>query len=1085
MRLGAVCGACGNNLPAVSRFCNKCGAPVSAAVAGGERFGAPDSYTPKHLADRILTSKSALEGERKHVTVLFADLKSSMQLIGDLDPEEIRTVLDPVLQLMMDAVHRYEGTVNQVMGDGIMALFGAPLAHEDHAVRACYAALAMQETAARWAAELGAGKGLDIQIRVGINSGEVVVRSIRNDLRMDYSAIGQTTHLAARMEQMARPASVLLTASTVRLVEGRMEVVPQGALDVKGVSEPVVAYELVGATRVRSRLEIAASRGLTPFIGREAETAALVETAGRAARGRGQVVAVVGEPGVGKSRLIWEFTRSGMLREWVVLEGHAMPYGKESPYLPIVELLGALFGLQPGDDPATTRQRIVTALGRDALAQLLSPIEALMGVSVDDPMWTRLDAEQKRRRTVEAVKHVLTGSGSPTAIVVEDLHWADAESLAVVDALVAGAGASHLLVLVSYRPEHQHDWGGKTYYRQIAMDALAARDTEILLDQLLGAARSLGPLKQMLVERTGGNPFFLEESVRNLVESGALVGERRAYHLGTAPSAIEVPATVVAVLTARIDRLPSDDKRVLQTASALGKDVPCALLTAIADITPDALAESLARLQASEFLYETQLFPELEYTFRHALTYEVAYGSLTRGRRRALDARIVEALEAGRQSETDWRQVDRLAHHAMRGELWDKTVLYSRKAGQQALSRHAHRGAAAYFEQAIAAFAQASPDAASSPVAIDLRLELRYALGPLGQYRRVFELLTEAKQLAESAADQARLGLISCLLCNQVTLRFELPQALSHGAQALAIATKLDDGALAVATHGMMSLAYYLAGDFWRAVDAGRKAERAENDVWRDRFGLVVPPPVYGASVGSWALAELGEFSEAHRMAARGLAAAEALDHPHSIAFACLGLGIVHLRQAEPDSAAIVLERAMEVCESADLPAVFLEVAGPLASAYAALERAPEAIALLERAVAQAITLRHRLGHALRSGGMAEALLAAGQVEEAAPLVELYVQMARMVGSQGPLAWALHLQADIAMRREPPDATTANAALDEALALTGELGMRPLQARALLTRGRLQQRLGRADDARATMADAAERFRSLGMLGAR
>jgi predicted ATPase/class 3 adenylate cyclase len=1080
-RLVAACLACGaSNLPG-QRFCGDCGAVL---VPEPEAASAsPESYTPKHLAEKILTSKAALEGERKQVTVLFADLKGSMELLADRDPEEARKILDPVLERMMEAVHRYEGTVNQVMGDGIMALFGAPVAHEDHAIRACYAALRMQDALQRYSDTLRRARGIELQIRVGLNSGEVVVRSIGSDLRMDYSAVGQTTHLAARMEQMARPGSVLLTAHTLRLVEGWMEVVSQGDIHVKGVGAPVPVYELSRAAGARSRLEVAASRGLTPFVGRETELAALAAAAGRAAGGRGQVVALLGEPGVGKSRLILEFRRSGLLRDWAVLEGHAMPYGKESAYLPTVELLSGLFGLQSDEEPATTFQRVATMLGARHLAPLLSPIATLMGLPVDDPQWTRLDAEQQRRRTIEAVKYALLSSGRdrPTALVVEDLHWADAETLAVLDALVDSAGTSRLLVIVTYRPEHRHEWGSRTYYLQLAMDALAARDTETLLDRLLGSAPSLAPVKHMLAERTAGNPFFLEESVRHLVESRALVGERGAYRVGGQTAAMDVPSTVFSVLAARIDRLAAADKRVLQTASAIGKDVPRALLDAIADVSADAVAESLGRLQSSEFLHEALLFPESEYTFRHALTHEVAYAGLTRERRRALDARIVAALETPLQPETDSRHVDRLAHHALRGEIWNKAVVYSRRAGQLALSRHAHRTASAYFEQAIAALAHMAADPSSTALTIDLRLELRYALGPLGQYRRVFELLTEAKQLAETAGEQARLGLISCLLCNYATLRFELREALAHGTRALEIAAALDDGALATATHGMMSLAHYISGDYRRAAEAGRLAERAEADVWRERFGLVVPPMVYGASVGSWALAELGEFSEGQRMASRGLAAAEALNHPHSMAFARLGLGIVYLRQGTPVEAVAVLERAIDTCEPADLPAVFLELAGPLASAYAEAGRATDAIALLERAVAQAVALRHRLGHALRSGGMAEALLAAGRVQDAAPLAKLYVQLTRAVNSRGPLAWALRLVAEAAMRGEPPDPETAETALDEALMLASELRMQPLHARVLFTRGQLLQRLGRLDEARATIAHAAERFRTLGM----
>jgi class 3 adenylate cyclase/tetratricopeptide (TPR) repeat protein len=1088
------CPRCQHESPRTQKFCGECGARLTidcpscgAANLAGQRFcgecggsvaDSPAGYTPRHLAEKILTSRAALEGERKQVTVLFADLKGSMELLAGRDPEEARKILDPVLEGMMEAVHHYEGTVNQVMGDGIMALFGAPVAHEDHAIRACYAALRMQDTLDRYSQELRRGRGVDAQIRIGLNSGEVVVRSIGSDLRMDYSAVGQTTHLAARMEQLARPGSVLLTAQTLRLVEGRMEVASQGELRVKGVAEPVAVYELKGAGAARSRLDVAAARGLSPFVGRDAELAVLADAARRAATGRGQVVALLGEPGVGKSRLILELRSSEALRDWLVLEGHATPYGKDSPYLPIIEMLGQRFELQRDDDAATIRQRVAARLAGGSLERLLSPIGALLGLPVDDREWTRLDAGQTRRLTLEALKRVLLGAGGdrPAAIVVEDLHWADAETLAALDALVDGVGAARALLIVTYRPEHRHEWSARTYYRQIAMDALTAPDAGTLLDRLLGSDRSLAPVKQLLAERTGGNPFFLEESVRNLVERRAVIGERGAYRLVRPGFALEVPATVVSVLAARIDRLEPVDKRVLQTASAIGKDVPRALLEAVADLSVDALAASLGRLQSGELLHERLLFPELEYSFRHALTHEVAYGGLTRERRRALDARIVAALEARAGLE-----VDRLAHHATRGELWERAVRYSRAAGHRALARHAHRAAVGYFEQAISALAQRPGDAASTALAIDLRLELRYALGPLGQYRRVFELLAEARQLAETAGDRARLGLVSCVLCNHATLRFELPEALAHGTRALDLAAALDDAALATATHAMMTLAYYLVGDHRRAAEAGRQAAQAEGDVWRERFGLVVPPPVYGPSVASWALAELGEFAEAERLAARALAAAEALEHPHSIAFARMALGIVHLRQGAPAAAAAELERAMALAEREDLPAVFLEVAGPLASAYAQAGRAPDALSLLERGVARAVELRHRLGHALRSGGMAEALLAAGQVHDAAPLAKLYVQLSRAVGTRGVLGWALRLLADAATHAEPPDVETAEPALAEALALADELGMEPLRARALLTRGELLRRLGREAEACASVADAAARFRGLGM----
>ncbi|HSF31728.1 MAG TPA: adenylate/guanylate cyclase domain-containing protein [Candidatus Tectomicrobia bacterium] len=539
---------------------------------------APLTYTPAVLAQKILTSCSALEGERKQVTVLFADLKGSMELLADRDPEEARQLLDPVLEQMMAVVHRYEGTVNQVMGDGIKALFGAPIAHEDHAVRACYAALAMQEAIRRHAEEVRRNKGLTVQMRVGLNSGEVVVPAIDNQLHMDYSAIGQTTHLAARMEQLATPASILLTAATLRLVEGLVRVDALGPVPVKGLADPVEVFELVGATALRRRLQVATA------------------------------------------------------------------------YLPVWDLFKAYSHVEDRDDLRTVRAKITGQILTldEALQDTVPAVLALFEALPPDSPFLSLDPLQRRRRTLEALKRVLLREGQvqPLLLVFEDLHWIDTETQAVLDMLVESLPTARVLLLVNYRSEYQHGWGSKTYYIQLRLDSLPEASADELLQALLGEDANLAPLTQLLIARTQGNPFFLEESVRTLVETGMLVGERGAYHLVKPLDTLQVPATVQALLAARIDRLPPEDKRLLQTAAVIGTDVPWPLLQAIAELPEEMLYRGLAQLQAAEFLYETSLFPERAYTFKHALTHEVAYGSLLHERRRALHARIVEALEA-------------------------------------------------------------------------------------------------------------------------------------------------------------------------------------------------------------------------------------------------------------------------------------------------------------------------------------------------------------------------------------------------------------------------------------------------------
>ena len=608
----------------------------------------------------------------------------------------------------MEAVHRYEGTVSNLMGDGIMALFGAPLSHEDHAVRACYAALRMQESVKRYADGVRRTEGVPIQIRVGLNSGEVVVGAIGNDLKMDYTAVGQTTHLAARMEQAAIPGTILISADTLRLAEGYVQVKSLGPIPIRGLTEPVEVYEVVGAALIRSRMEAAAARGFSRFVGRNAEMHALQQALEKAGVGHGQIVALVGEPGVGKSRLFYEFTRSHRTQGWLILESGSASYGKATPYLPVIDLVKTYCQIEARDDRRKIREKLtgkLLTLDR-ALEPTLPALLALLDVPVDDPQWRDLDPPQRRQRTLDAIKRLLLreSQAQPLLLVFEDLHWIDSETQALLDSLLESVPTARLLLLVNYRPEYQHSWGNKTYYTQLRIDPLPPESAEELLRDLLGDDIAIQPFKQRLVERTEGNPFFLEETIRTLVETKVLIGARGAYRLTKALEEIQVPATVQAVLAARIDRLPAEEKRLLQSAAVIGERVPFTLLRAVVGTSEEELRRGLTHVQAAEFLYETSLFPELEYTFKHGLTYQVAYNSLLHERRRALHAQLVAAIEmlyADRTTE----QIEHLAHHAFRGEVWEKAVTYLRQAGKKAAARSANREAVAYFEQALEALA--------------------------------------------------------------------------------------------------------------------------------------------------------------------------------------------------------------------------------------------------------------------------------------------------------------------------------------------------------------------------------------------
>jgi class 3 adenylate cyclase/tetratricopeptide (TPR) repeat protein len=1087
--LTGLCPTCGFANPPGFAFCGQCATPLTNVpstphpLASSPGVASPKDYTPPYLAEKILTSKAALEGERKQVTVLFADLKGSMELLANCDPEEARQLLDPVLERMMAAVHRYEGTVNQVMGDGIMALFGAPIAHEDHAVRACYAALAMQEAIGRYAEGLRRQQGLDVQIRVGINAGEVVVRSIGNDLHMDYTAVGQTTHLAARMEQLARPGTTLLTAATLRLVEGYVEVKPLGPVPVKGLPEPVEIYGLLQAGLVRSRLQAAVARGLTHFVGRGPELEQLHQALSRAAAGQGQVVAGVGEPGVGKSRLFYEFTRSHHSHGWLLLASHSVSYGKATAYLPVLDLLKRYFQIDPHEDARRRREKVtgkLLTLDR-ALESTLPAFLALLEVPVEDPQWHAFDPPQRRQRTLEALKRLLLRESQvqPLCLMFEDLHWIDAETQALLDSLVESLPTARLLLLVNYRPEYQHGWGSKTYYTQLRLDPLPPASADEFLQALLGDDSSLAPLKQLLIARTQGNPFFLEESVRTLVETEVLVGERGAYRLARPLEGLQVPATVQAVLAARIDRLPPEEKRLLQTAAVIGTEVPWPLLQAIADESDEALHRGLAHLQAAEFLYETSLFPEREYTFKHALTHEVAYGGLLRERQRLLHGRIVTAIEQ-RHADRLADQVERLAHHALRGEVWDKAVAYCRQAGDKAVARSASREAVACFEQALAALEHLPESRERHEQAIDVRFGLRHALGPRLEFGRVLTYLREAEGLAQALGDQHRLGWGAAYMTDCFGATGDLQRAVEVGQRALALARTLGDAALQVVMHLFLGRVYYGLGDYPQAIDLLRQnLVVLDGALLRERFGLPGgPPSVTSRDVLARCLAELGAFTEGLAHGEESLRIAEAVNHPQSLVSACYGIGDVYLRKGEWHQAIPWLERGLEVCKVWDLPFQFYVVSSTLGYAYVLAGRVSDALPLLEQSVSteamQIMRSRVRVW-------LSEAYLRLGRLDEALAVAVRGREFCRTHAQQGEQAWALRLLGEIHAHRDPPAVKPAEASYREVLALALELGMRPLQAHGHRGLGTLYAKIGRHEQAHLELSTAVELYRTMEM----
>ncbi len=701
---------------------------------------APILYTPPHLAERIRAEQAAMEakgadagGERKTITALFADMAGSTALIQDLDPEEARSLIDPVVALMMDAVHQYEGYVAKSLGDGILALFGAPIAHEDHALRALFAALRMQQSMHRHSDRVRLEQGIPLQIRVGVHTGEVVVRSIRkDDLRTDYDPVGHTIHIAARMEGVATPSSILVSESTHRLTEGYFEFKALGRTQIKGLREPLAVYEVLGLGALRTRLQVGAHRGLARFVGREAELERLGEALERARGAQGQIVGVVGEAGVGKSRLFHEF-KARLAQGCMVLETFSVSHGKAFPYLPLIDLLRNYFQITAQDDERRYREK---ATGRllildRALEDHLPYLLYLLGVVEPDSALPTMDPAIRRQRTFEAIARLLVRESQNQTLMVlfEDLQWLDSETEAFLAVLIAEVPGARILLLVNYRPEYRHDWGSQPCYTQLRLEPLGQAEAQGLLTVLLGDDPALGPLKQLILSKTEGNPFFMEEVVQTLAEENTLLGQPGDYRIEkaplAAPLALHIPTTVQGVLAARIDRLPVPQKELLQTLAVIGAEFPSSLVRHVTGQPEELLHPLLVDLQAGDFIYERPAYPEVEYAFKHALTQEVAGNSLLSGQRSILHERTAKAIEALFPEKLKEYCSD-LAHHYSRSGNVPKAVQYLELAGKQALQRSAQLEAIEHLSKALDLL-KALPE---TPERLREELTLLLTLGP-------------------------------------------------------------------------------------------------------------------------------------------------------------------------------------------------------------------------------------------------------------------------------------------------------------------------------------------------------------------
>jgi DNA-binding NtrC family response regulator/tetratricopeptide (TPR) repeat protein len=955
------------------------------------------------------------------------------------------------LEVITEKIHSFGGRVEELSPGMAVGIFGVDPV-DDAARRAAHAALAIQTAAQR----ARGGELVPPALRMTIGIDEVLVARTERGAVIDAAAKRSVLDALGGVAGTAAPDSISVSERAARFLERRFELVPAG-----GGSYHLLRRERPGFVR-------------SQFVGRAAELGVIHQALERVRAGHGHVVAVVGDPGVGKSRLVWEATHGSDMPGCRLLETQAVPHADTSPYFPVTSLLRTYFGVDDRDDLPAVRDKVVRgidALDSTLAPRLRSPLLALLEVPVEDEEWNTADPPARRQRTLEACALLLVREArrQPLVLVWEDLHWIDSETQAVLDRVVESLPTARILLLAVYRPEYRQGWGARTYYSQVPVDPLPPERADELVTALLGEGAELAPLRRLLAERTEGNPFFVEESVRTLVETGAMAGEPGAYRLTRPIHEVPAPTTVQAVLAARIDRLPPEQKGLVQAAAVIGKEFPLALLQAIAR-RPEMVARLLADLGAAEFIYERAVFPDVEYTFKHALTHEVVYESLLVEERKASHARVLVAIETlyrDRLSE----HVERLAHHAVRGERWEQALSYLRQAGAKAAGRSAHREAVSHFEEALAVLERLPETPERLALAVDLRFDLRGSLLPLGEIARLLTCLREAEPIARRLGDELRLGWVSTYLTIYFALTGHTEESRAAGEVAVDIARRHGDSSLHVVANSYLGQACYMNGQYRRAVGHFRTSvEALTGDRISERFGQAALPSVYSRALWAWAAAELGDFAEGAARGEEALRIAEDLGQPFSIGLASIGLGASHTQQGDVQAGIPVLERGLELCRARSIPLWLPMLTALLGYAYLIDGKAPAAIDTLERAVQLGGAMKMLVRHSHAVAFLAEAYLAAERIEDAAARAREVLALATERAERGLSGYGHRLLADIAARRD--DAATAAHHHREAMGIAQQLEMRPLRARCHLGLGRLEARAGKPDEAREHLAAA-------------
>ncbi len=1059
------CPLCGRDYRNGEKFCSDCGARLLPRVT---RSDTPDET-------QVAPGKSDardISAERKDVTILFADIVGSFELIKTLDPEDAQMILSPLLEEMGQAVHDHHGMVLQFLGDGIMALFGAPISRENHAAAACVAALKIQEIVEQ--KEFHA-RGLNVQVRVGLNSGEAVVGIFGKRVIREYSVIGEAVHLAARMEQNAPPGQIFATDATFKQASGPIEFSPVGKLDVKGLSEPVQVHRVTGHTDHDAFSNTAVDVVQAHFVGRDTELNKLATHLKAAGAGQPSCVTLIGDPGIGKTTVIRQFLGQAGATDNLVLKCKASAYANIAPYHGLVLLLQTYLGVTAHDSGNAIKDRLASTIDRLALdpEQTAPPILHLFGALETGHHFAALDAGTRSLRIEQAIKALVRAETQkrPVIAVFEDLHWMDEPTRQFIRTLAGSADLTRLLILCSTRPDETKT--DLTCGEEIEIGALDTESLTSLVDQVMETAQVPVHLREVLVRRSEGNPLFAEELARAAMEDPSLLALEGPEALSGSELEKKLPSNVRSILASRIDGLSEDTKHLLCTAAVVGPEGSLRLLQEVYGGPTERFFGEIEALMRKGFVYlESAQKPAAEFKFRHILMQEVAYSGLLRDVRRTIHSSIIDETESLFADRLDPHH-EVLATHALRSRRWDKAVSYLQLSGESAITRGAFLQAVEFFSRAKQVLDNLGDGPDRIGLEIDLLFNLRNALQPLGDRKRIFEVLKQAEVLASEISDQHRGAWVQSYLTDHFWIVGEYENSILAGQRALQVATAAQDLRLNVITNLPLGLSHHTMGDYRDAISHFEDCVKAvDQSASSERFGLFVMPTPFAQSFIAWSLAELGSFNESQRMGSQALDLARAAKHPFSIGYAHLGLGVAYLRQGRVGQAIAEFENALSDQGFSDSPVGFSFVALHLGYAYVLDGRADQGLVLLEQTVRMAEEKGFVARHALRLAYLSEALLAIGRTEDAQEAAQKAVTRAHALGERANEAFSLFILGRI--NRRSGDNKKAQENMTQAIALGSHLEITPLQANCFNALSEITAELGNPDQAETHRAWASE-----------